>query len=301
MVERCRARIVEIELARGETPTAATAPAWHLGSLWGTDLLVRLLTALGKQGFKVPTGWQKTGKESKVCTLTQLASVTYPKDGETAEDFCRLVGEAVAEGRLDEKMILELAFLAPQWATHVESYLRWNGLSEALYWFLAHMRYTGTAAEQAAVGAGIEDEAGRRRARRTRTTKLAKPSAWERLIAERTPLSAADRQAGAVDVGWFRRIYDQVTPKRWLAMAEAARFAANAAQARHAQFVADVLTGKARRKELIDGVRKRKLKDYVRLLGLYPLANGAETAGRRRSSATTCSRSTAATPADSAR
>ncbi|HBO46070.1 MAG TPA: hypothetical protein DD670_19535, partial [Planctomycetaceae bacterium] len=73
-----------------------------------------------------------------------------------------------------------------------------------------------------------------------------------------------------------RRIYAQVTPKRWHAMAEVAKFAANAAQARHAQFMADVLTGKADRKQLLDGVRDRKLKDYVRLLGLYPLAKGAK-------------------------
>ena len=41
------ARIVEIELTRGEMPTAATDTAWHLGSLWGTGLLVRLLIGLG--------------------------------------------------------------------------------------------------------------------------------------------------------------------------------------------------------------------------------------------------------------
>ena len=271
MVERCRARIVEVELTRGESPTAATAPAWGLGSLWGTDLLVRLMTALGKQGFKVPTGWQKAGKESKACTLTQLASITYPKPEETPEGFCRLVQEAVDAGRLSEQTVLELAFLAPQWVRHVESYLGWEGMAEALYWFLAHMRFSD-GREDAAIGAGVAEDAGEDES----DADKRKPSAWERLIAERTPLSDTDRLAGAVDVGWFRRIYAQLAPKRWLAMAEAAKLAANSAQARHAQFVADVLTGKARRKQLVEGVRRKKLKDHVRLLGLLPLAEGAK-------------------------
>jgi hypothetical protein len=271
-VERCRERIVEIELARGELPTAATEPAWAIRALWGTELLVSLMTALGKAGFKVPLGWKESGRESKTCTLTQLVSVTYPKRDETIDDFRRLIGAELKSGRLTQQKVLELAFLAPQWAKHIESLLDWDGLAEALYWFLAHMRYTD-AREDAALAAGVEDEAEGVDAANA-ADDPPKPSAWERLVAERTPLADSDRQGGAIDVGWFRRVYDQVKPKRWLAMAEAARFAANAAQARHAQFVADVLIGKASRKQLIDGVRKKQLKDYVRLLGLYPLAQG---------------------------
>lgn len=278
LVEKCRVQIVETELARGETPTAATSPAWELGSLWGTDLLMRLMTAVGVQGFRLPTGWRKTGATSKVCTLTQLASVTYPLPGDTPEEFARLVGGAVAGGQLAEKQLLELAFLAPQWSRFVERALGWEGFTEALYWFIAHMSYAFRVTEQAAAGAGIEegDEVEKTETGEEGEQEQEKPSAWDRLIAERTALPVQDRAAGAVDVGWFRRTHEAITPKRWQAMAEAAKFAANAAQARRAQFVADVLTGKASRKQLIDGVRKSKLKDYVRLLGLYPLALGAK-------------------------
>ena len=292
MAEQCRERIVEIELARGESPTGATAPAWDLGSLWGTDLLVRLVTALGKHGFKVPTGWQQTGRESKACTLTQLASVTYPKPDETPEDFCRLVQDAVAAGRLSEQAVLELAFLAPQWVRHVESYLGWEGMAEALYWFLAHMRFSG-GREDAAIGAGVDDNAAEGEVDAGQKT----PSAWERLIAERTPLSDADRLAGAVDVGWFRRIYARLTPKRWLAMSEAAKLAANSAQARRAQFVAEVLTGKARRKQLLEGVRKRSSRTTCVCWASFPWPK-AQSERPISSNATTCSRSTATTPAD---
>ena len=179
------------------------------------------------------------------------------------------------DGWLTEKLLLELAFLAPQWVKHVEAALGWSGFDEALYWFLAHMGYA-SATEQAAVGAGMEDAEESETESAGGEENRPKPSAWERLIAERTPLSNADRRAGAVDVGWFRTTYEGISPKRWQAMAAAARFAANAAQAKHAQFVADVLTGKASRKQLVNGIRKKQLKDHVRLLGLYPLASGAK-------------------------
>ena len=179
------------------------------------------------------------------------------------------------EGWLTEKLLLELAFLAPQWVKHIAAALGWAGFDEALYWFLAHMRYA-SATEQAAVGAGVEDAEPSESESASEEDDRTKPSAWERLIAERTPLSDADRRAGAVDVGWFRKTYEGISPKRWQAMAAGARFAANAAQAKHAQFVADVLTGKASRKQLVDGIRKKQLKDHVRLLGLYPLASGAK-------------------------
>ncbi|WP_437231206.1 DUF4132 domain-containing protein [Planctomicrobium sp. SH661] len=99
---------------------------------------------------------------------------------------------------------------------------------------------------------------------------------WQRLIVERTPLSLSDREAGAVDVAWFHRVYDMLGPKRWQELALAARFASNPAQARKAQSIADVLLGKADLKGLIAGIEQRQLKDNVRLLGLYPLPSGAK-------------------------
>ena len=59
-------------------------------------------------------------------------------------------------------------------------------------------------------------------------------------------------------------------------MAAAARFAANPSQARRAQFIADVLLNRVKRKELVDGIKQKQLKEHVRLLGLLPLAKGAK-------------------------
>ena len=49
LADACRNRILDIELARGDTETAASGPALALGSVWGIDTLVRILQALGKE------------------------------------------------------------------------------------------------------------------------------------------------------------------------------------------------------------------------------------------------------------
>ncbi len=275
LVERCRARILEVELARGEAPTAATPAAHALQSLWGTDTLLRILSALGKTGF---TG---SGREP---TLTHLVRITFPKPEDTPEEFARQMRTAIAAGQFPEDRLRELSFIAPQWAKYVEHFLGWAGYREALYWFLAHMSAWG-ATELAAVGAGIEEEEDAECTdpddgddEESATGRREKLSAWERLVLERTPLSDTERQAGAIDVAWFRRAYEQLGGKHWQVLADTAKFAANANQARKAKLIADVLLGKAGRKELLDGVKKKRLKEYVRLLGLLPLAGGAKRA-----------------------
>jgi hypothetical protein len=267
VIDRCRERILEVELARGDQETAATIPALALRSLFGIDTLLRILAAFDKQPFKVDAWWR--GNLGRPLVLTHLARITYPAACDTLESVSAKLAAAVAAGHVPQERILELAFLAPQWARYIQVYLGWDGFCEALYWFLAHMRYVWSDKEQAAIAAGVADESDDEEPRGKAT------SAWERLIMERTPLTAEQRGEGAVDVAWFQRTYAQLTPKRWQAMAQAARFAASPAQAKRAEFIADVLLGKASRKELIGGIRNKKLKDHVRLLGLLPLTPGA--------------------------
>ncbi len=76
-------------------------------------------------------------------------------------------------------------------------------------------------------------------------------------------------------------------------------FAATGAQARRAKFIADVLLGQAKRTELVAGVKKKRLKDFVRLLGLLPLSIKAAAPNARPiwPSVTACFRIIVATPA----
>jgi hypothetical protein len=270
LVDRCRERILEIELARGEVATPATLPALHLQSLYGTEILLRILTALGAQPFKIESAWAQDRRVGRAATLTHLANVAYPGASDKPADFVAIMKRAVDGGQIPDDRVLELAFHAPQWSRFIEAYLGWNGFSEGLYWFLAHMKSIDETGEQAAAGAGVA------RTESDDDDFSEQPSAWDRLIGERTPLSAEERGEGAVDVGWFQRIYAELTPKRWDAMAQAARYAASASAAKSARFLAEVLLGKASRKDLIAGIRTKFLKENVRLLGLLPLPEGTK-------------------------
>ncbi len=293
--ERAVARILELELSRGDAPTAATIPAYSISTLWGIDTLRRILHALGKAEFKLGHSWRSGGSLDRRQTLTQLAKVTFPAEGETPETFARLMKTAVRDGEFPQERLLQLTFLAPQWTKCVEAYLGWEQMSEGVYWFLAHMRYISGLGENAAVAAGEEDAAAAEEVEGASETdnaeegespdgepaqpKPKKLSAWERLILERTPLTDAERGEGAIDVAWFRRTHEQLGDKRWQELAAAARFAANASQARRARFIAEVLLNQVTRKELVEGIKKKQLKDHVRLLGLLPLATGKKREG----------------------
>ncbi|HVW36146.1 MAG TPA: DUF5724 domain-containing protein, partial [Pirellulales bacterium] len=224
-------------------------------------------------------------QEGRRETLTQLAKSTYPAVDEPQEAFVRQMREAIKAGEFPEERLLQLAFLAPQWTKFIQSYLGWQAFDEGVYWFLAHMQYVGSAGENAALAGGVEEsaeeEAGAEDGDADEKDADAAPkprklSAWERLIVERTPLSDVDRAAGAIDVQWFRRTHQQLGPKRWESLAQAARFAATPAQAKRARFVGDVLMNQVKRQELVVGIKKKQLKEHVRLLGLLPLAGGAK-------------------------
>jgi hypothetical protein len=265
LFDRCRDRILQIELVRGEAPTPATGPADELKSLHGTDTLIRILSALGRQEFKIESPPLK--KVGRSPTFTHLVSITYPKTTDTAATFAARMRAAVDADQFPQERVLELAFLAPQWAPFCEAFLGWQGLTEGIYWFLAHMKQLSTdLTERAAVSAGLESQVD--------AEVWRQPTAWDRLIMERTPLTADERSIGAVDVAWFQRTYGQLTPKCWQAMAEAAQYASSVTEARPARFLADVLLGRVPIKELIEGIRTKKLKEHVRLLGLAPLATG---------------------------
>lgn len=287
MVDTIRNHVYEIEIARGEGVTPATSVMMAIESLVGIDKLFRTMAAMDSGKLKVESGYGRDAGSSRAAALTHMMKIAYPSDADTPAAFQKKAKEAMAAGYCSEARLLELAFLAPQWTKFVEATLAWNGFSEGLYWFLAHMAGSD-ATEAAAEAEGLEadphdddvdDDDDDDMDDSTEGDSITKPqrlSAWERLILERTPLTAEQRYEGAVDVAWFHRTWKELGEKRFTQMADAAKFAANSAQAKKAQFLADVLLGRKTRKELVEGIEKKKLKEYVRLLGLLPLADGAK-------------------------
>ena len=262
LVDRCRERILDVELSRGEAPTAASEPALALQSLTGLDTLLRLLTRLGKRSFDV----SRDGI-SRATVLTHLVSVTLPAEADKPWPAAVRMRDAVTAGQVLRERLIELAFVSPRWTEHVERFLDWTGFAEGVWWFFAHMNHYHNRMrlldDRSADEEDEEDAVGGENL-----------SAWERLLHERTPLSAEDGDEGAVDVGWFRRTYAMLGPERWRILAEAAAYGCTRPTARKAFYLSQVLLGKARKRDIVTGVRKRRRRESVRLLGLLPLAGG---------------------------
>lgn len=267
LADRVRSHLLELELTRGETPTPATAAARHLGALFGTDTLLRLLAALGGQPFKAGTSysWRRPSLD-RGSVLTDLIERTHPCSADTPTAFAAAVRAAIDAGTFPEGRLLELVFLAPQWLPFVEAALGWAGVAEGVWWFLAHMPrgHEGV----------VEDDADEARERDDEDEEREKPSAWERLIRQRTPLTPAERAEGAVDVQWFHRTYTTVGPDRWAQLAAAAKYGGSGRDHKKPAFLSEVLLGQAKKSEIVTAIAKRRLRESVRLLGLMPLAAG---------------------------
>src|SRR5262249_49852217 len=131
--DRCVERVLEVELARVERPTAATKAARDIRCLRGTALLFRFLVKLGERPYK-------TGRDdlSRAGVLTHLISVTLPAAEDTPVAFHAQAESLLREHKISEERLIELPFLAPQWAALVEQFLGWPGLEEGVWWLLAH-------------------------------------------------------------------------------------------------------------------------------------------------------------------
>jgi hypothetical protein len=263
LAERCRQRVLQVELARGELETAATDAARNLGAVFGLDLLFQLMTLLGKKPFD-----RRTYGDSRATVLSRLIRVCFPQEADTPDAFVARARAAVKAEQLTEERLLELAFFAPQWLPHVSRYFGWQGFEEGVWWFLAHMPGGREGVvEDDTPGPDDDDfddddEDGAPR----------RLSAWDRILQGRSTLTEEERDEGQVDVGWFHRTFELVGKKRWERLAAAAKFGCDDQSHRKAILLADVLRGKASRRELIAQVRNVRLRESARLLGLLPLA-----------------------------
>lgn len=243
LMEQCRARVLEIEITRGDSATSASKPAMAIKSVYGIANLINLLRALGKGNFK--RGWAYDS-EDKETVLSHLIRACFPGDGETTADFAKQVKAA----QITESRLVELALYAPQWVTHVEQALGWKSFVDAVWWIHAHTKGTDWSVEE-----DIRN-------------------AWKADLSRRTALTSEELLDGAVDVNWFNRGYADLGEKRWAVLDEAAKYASTGAGHARARLFADAMLNRVTKKELLTRAQKKRYQDAVRALGLLPLATG---------------------------
>ncbi len=244
IVVRCRDRVLEVELARGELPSPATPAALCLRSAGGLDTLIRLLKALGRTGFI--RGWIYND-QGRTAVFSKLLRSTFPEEGDTPERF----REAVEAAKIPAKRLVEVAVYTPQWARYVEHALGWPEFEEAVWWVHAH-----TKDDRWSVDEDIRET-------------------WTAQASERTPLTAQNLIDGAVDVTWFHRVYQGLGADRWSILDDAAKYASGGGGHKRAQLFADAMLGRVARESLVSRIQESRNQDSLRALGLLPLPDSA--------------------------
>ncbi len=239
-VQRVRDRLIEIELTRGERVTVASVPAAELRYSGGSEVLVRLVTALGKDKIIRQDQW---GEPTRAYSFSRLISVTAPAPGDTPERFAALIDEA----GIRQARVIELAMFAPQWATFAEHTTGFEGLEDAVWWIHAHTKQNQYWRDQA-----IRE-------------------LWAAQINERTQLEADALEEGAVDVAWFARVIDAIGIDGWDRLQKPAKYASNSGGHKRAQLFADAMLGNVSAPELIARIDEKRHQDSVRAVGLIPL------------------------------
>jgi hypothetical protein len=240
LYDSCRSRILDVELARGDTPTVVTNAARHLRYIGGTRVLVRVLKALGKESFV--RGSSSSG-DNRASVCSHLARATFPGEEDTTEAFTQQMRDA----GIGEKQLVETALYAPQWARHVEAALGWSQFAEAVWWLHAH-----TKDAQWSVDSDTR-------------------AAWTAEISDKTPLLSDDLLGGAVDVAWFHRVYSVLGEARWKKLDDAAKFTSSSGGHKRAQLFADAMLGRVTTAELRQRITNKRNQDALRGLGLVPL------------------------------
>ena len=246
LVERCRERILEVELARGEMPSAASQPAMSLRSVVGAHRAAQLLQRIGNEPFNrgANYSWLVTS-QNRITVLSHLLRSAFPAAEDTPESFAAVMRDA----RIPAKRLIDLAVYAPQWAHFVEETLEWPQFEEAVWWVHAH-----TKDAQWNVEAEIREE-------------------WIAESNERTPLTGEDLLLGAVDVDWFHRVCSALGPVRWSQLDNAAKYASGGGGHKRAQLYADAMLGKVKMADLEQRVHDKRNQDALRAIGLVPLDN----------------------------
>jgi hypothetical protein len=241
IVDQIRQRVLEVELQRGDLPTAASSVALSLHSVIGIPSIIKIMQALDTA--KLVRGYIYNNL-TKPAVLSHLMRVSFPAAAETPSEFA----EQAKQANIPEERLIQLALFAPQWANYVQQALEWPGFTEAVWWLHAHTKDTSWFIDQ-----------------EVRDT-------WTAQIGERTPLDATELLQGAVDVAWFQQAYATLGAERWQQIYNTAQYTSSGTGHQRAKQFSDAMLKHLGVNDLVKRITDKRHQDSVRALGLVPLA-----------------------------
>jgi len=239
VIDRCRRRIVEVELKRGEAVQDSSHAAKEVSNLRGMSWLIKILVALGAGDLRRA---QRRDDYSRFATFSHLICVCHPGDDDTAEAFAA----AWKQSGISRDRLIEVSVLAPQWSDFIGHAIGVPGIKDAVDWIHAHTKTSEWSWK-------------------TKTREM-----WAGELSRLTPVSAEDLQEGAVDAAWFQRAHAAVGSKVWNQLYDAAKFACSGSGHSRARMFADALLGEVTATELADMIKTKGHQDAVRSIGLVP-------------------------------
>ena len=231
-------QIVKVECKRGDSLTEYSNAVTAIEFFYGTNHLVKLLTALGKDKFVRCDGFGWNSNGSRKVNLCHLVSVCHPLPEETVESFAK----ALEGTSINEKRLIEVAMYAPQWIDLIEPYLNFTGLKSGAYYFMAHM-----------------NDQYNRDQRKFAT------------IARFTPLEKEELFNGAFDISWFEEAYEILGEKKFQMLYDAAKYTSDGSKHSRARKYADATLGKVGLAELETEISEKRNKDLLMSYPLVPL------------------------------
>ena len=197
---------LELELTRGELPTALSKPLCACTKLEGAKYFIRILDALGERPFIRGYSWRDAGDRQNV--FSHLLKVCRPQNDD-AEEFRNMLKARP----IKPKRLLEAAMYSPAWLEIVGEYLNIPELPLAGWYFHAHVNENFSAEKETAV-------------------------------ARYSSISPQEFNDGAFDIDWFHEAYNAVGPEMFSRLYDAAKYISGGANHRRSQIFADA-AGKA--------------------------------------------------------
>ncbi|MDR1604516.1 MAG: DUF5724 domain-containing protein [Gracilibacteraceae bacterium] len=237
--DEAAARIVEIELRRGDSPTEVSSLAMNISWHAGAETFARILVALGTETFVRGYYYGGSG-QTKKAVLSSLLKSSRPAAQDNAETL-----RAALAGKISDKRLIEAAMYAPAWIDIAGDYLGWPGLKSAVWYFHAHINEDFSAEK-------------------------------ETEVARYSPITPQEFNDGAFDVDWFREAYGTLGAERFALVYDCAKYLTEGSNHRRAQLFADAALGKLEAAALWEEVHAKRSRDKLLSYSLLPLPEGRE-------------------------
>lgn len=218
---------IHVEAKRLNEVTELTPLMHQFTVIRGMKYLIIAMNALRNEKLT-----RNTYGDDRVSEFSNIIKNCYPVEGDDAAMLA-------VEG-FDEKRLVEVAMLAPQWIDSISQVLGWNGFKEACNYFIAHMK---------------EYDMQHKKAQ----------------IAQYTNLEPEDLNDGAFDIDWCKKVYEKLGEKHMKIMYDSAKFLCTNSFHTRVRKYTDACMEKKSKEEFMKGVLKSRNKDDLNAYCICPV------------------------------